>query len=427
MKRAKHRAWRIDALDPRGGLAFASYRSADLLTDDQSSADGPGVFIEAPDFRVENISSRAIGLAAGERSFQIGLFLRDSEVAFETLADLVEFVRRCYLRGAGGGGADGNSLPFTPGEGPPPDIPPLDQIYYENLEGAEYFRKDVETFSILTQKLSCEAGRSIETQSSPWNVKAEDAVIRAGDMARGAVVSLVRGASVIILEMLRRYPLSGSERELIRWYIDAESLGCALRRLNVFWHIHKSPYAKVLIAAIQTIQGKIRGHLHRLPIHPDSPPEFVILDSLFRWPVGVRPIDPVDDLARWPIPAEVNLHIESGLATGSVLELISSIQSSPIVIETSARMNATLVFDIALLGATHITWESQQYPGVGNLTQLSPQRGSSSSSPIDLAELRITCSAENACAWIVDQMPRLIFPEALEKIILQTAVKSYAD
>lgn len=109
-------AWRFDALDARGGLAFASYRGPDLIGETTLNGDLPGVFIGAPEFQPLNLPNRAMGLAAGRHAFQTGLFLGPDEVGFESLDDLVEFTRRCYLRGGAGDGAG-------PGGGVPPILP----------------------------------------------------------------------------------------------------------------------------------------------------------------------------------------------------------------------------------------------------------------------------------------------------------------
>lgn len=105
-------AWRLDAMDPLGGLAFASYRASENLA---SSLDTgiPAIFIGAPTFQPVSLTNRAIGLAASRRSFQAGLFLRGDEVGFPDLEDVIEFVRRCYVRGGSGGGS-------APGGGPLP-------------------------------------------------------------------------------------------------------------------------------------------------------------------------------------------------------------------------------------------------------------------------------------------------------------------
>ena len=115
------RKWRIDTLDARGGLAFASWRDDNLLNGKDLKREPPSIFVGAPQFRPEPVVNRMIALSAGRGAFQTGLFIDGVEVSFPTPADVAEFVRRACLSGGGGDGADGGG-----GETPPPrpDGPP---------------------------------------------------------------------------------------------------------------------------------------------------------------------------------------------------------------------------------------------------------------------------------------------------------------
>ena len=113
------KAWFIDALDARAGLAFASYRQPDL-TEENPDIDLPCVFFEPPSFRPEAVSSRGPAFAASQGSLQLGLFLQEAEIGFPTLEDVIEFVRRAFLRSAGGDGSSG----IGPGVPVPPDVGP---------------------------------------------------------------------------------------------------------------------------------------------------------------------------------------------------------------------------------------------------------------------------------------------------------------
>lgn len=98
----------IDALDGRGGVAFASLRGADL-TAEKLTPDSPSWHLAAPDFEPVPLGSRATGLAATARmGFQLGLSMDgEAEVAFPTLEALADYVRRLYLSGGGGDGTGG--------------------------------------------------------------------------------------------------------------------------------------------------------------------------------------------------------------------------------------------------------------------------------------------------------------------------------
>jgi hypothetical protein len=97
--------WFIDAIDPRGGLAVATWRESDLLDEKGALPEGPSIFVGPPTFVPELVASRATGFALARVSGQIGLFDDKGEIPFKGPAEVVEFVRRTYLRGAGGDGA----------------------------------------------------------------------------------------------------------------------------------------------------------------------------------------------------------------------------------------------------------------------------------------------------------------------------------
>jgi hypothetical protein len=101
-------AWRIDAIDGLGGLAFVSWRPMDLIIG-QANLDLPSYAITAPDFRPEPLSSRAVGFAATRRGFQLGVWSGDEELSFATLEAVSQFVMRIYIIAAGRGGSGGTT------------------------------------------------------------------------------------------------------------------------------------------------------------------------------------------------------------------------------------------------------------------------------------------------------------------------------
>jgi len=113
-------AWRIDSLDARAGLAFASWRGADLMSP-SPQLDQPAVFLSPPTFQPEAVANRAVGFSASRGRAQLGVYLEEAELAFESLEALTEFVRRAYLAGGGGdaaGGGGGVGPPRAPEVGP---------------------------------------------------------------------------------------------------------------------------------------------------------------------------------------------------------------------------------------------------------------------------------------------------------------------
>ncbi|NHN90496.1 hypothetical protein [Acetobacter sicerae] len=108
--------WYIDALDPRSGRAFASYRKNGLQDVMDLDAAEVTYFLEPPAFAPVQVS-RSIAFSATRYQFQAGLFDENGELPFNQLDDVMEFVRRSYLRR--GGGAGGGPEPGVTPEPPP--------------------------------------------------------------------------------------------------------------------------------------------------------------------------------------------------------------------------------------------------------------------------------------------------------------------
>ena len=119
-------AWRLDALDARGGLAFATWRGEENGNACEPDSESRSVFIGAPGFQPEIVANRSIAFSSARGLFQPGLFVKKEEITFRTVAAVAEFVRRTYLSGGGGDGSDdgGGDVPPLP-EDPDgrPDLP----------------------------------------------------------------------------------------------------------------------------------------------------------------------------------------------------------------------------------------------------------------------------------------------------------------
>lgn len=116
--------WHIDALSPADGFVFASWRAAGRDPWEQADEDGEvtqTVFMRAPAFEPEP-ASPAQGFGAVHAGFQERVFDLggETELGFDDLGALREFVRRLYL-GSGPGSTGG----APPERGPPPDLGPV--------------------------------------------------------------------------------------------------------------------------------------------------------------------------------------------------------------------------------------------------------------------------------------------------------------
>ena len=105
-------AWYLDAWAVRDGVAFASVRPANSV-DARNT-----VFVSVPDLQPTPVGRITTALGATRRGFQAGLRDYDGEeVAFDSLAQVREIVRRGYLGGGlGPGGAATPAFPLPPTE-----------------------------------------------------------------------------------------------------------------------------------------------------------------------------------------------------------------------------------------------------------------------------------------------------------------------
>jgi hypothetical protein len=121
--RNEGRRWFIDALDADGGIAFASFRRVDEGDDDVFGEEN-AVVMAAPHFHPSPVSNRALSLGAINRAAQSGVYVDGREVSFDSLDQLVEFVRKVYVGGGANGSAPNPETPPVPPEGPRGDGPP---------------------------------------------------------------------------------------------------------------------------------------------------------------------------------------------------------------------------------------------------------------------------------------------------------------
>lgn len=109
------RDWYIEAWSVRDGLAFASYRTAGSIANHERT-----VFIGVPGLEAVPLGRISPALWATRANFQDRLLTeKGEEIAFSTLAQVRELVRRGYLAGGIGPGPGGEG-----GEGPDRGGPP---------------------------------------------------------------------------------------------------------------------------------------------------------------------------------------------------------------------------------------------------------------------------------------------------------------
>ncbi|MEU1973179.1 hypothetical protein ABZ477_16105 [Microbacterium sp. NPDC019599] len=411
--------WRIDALDARGGICFASKRSADLLGT-EIDLDRPAVWLAAPDFVPRRLASRAPAMAATRGTFQLGVFIRDSELSFTDLDHLAEFVRRVYLA-RGGDNPEGPSAAGAPTEGPPPTAPgPLPESAFSSrlLELGSRWNAE-------SRGLGGGDGKGGET--APFSVEVplfspplpEDERVREW---RAVAVELARGFARIAAEMVARGPADRDPTSYGGWLRSLRKLAAAALKLGV-WDTLDRGEAWPDDSTLFSWAGERYLAAHDIPGQPGTsvtsdPMEKVrylltgLLDGTrrelssaglsFELAVGGRE-DPYEDLRRWPLPADRALRAGMDPAVATVATLLSRAVSTPGILSgTDATDRAILIFAICHLQPRPVS-SGAHAPGQGGWP------GPDIETLTDLVE--------HSWGWLRRELPTIVFTPDVEALV----------
>lgn len=220
------KAWHVDSLDRRAGIAFASLRHPALrhaIAIDEALA----IRVAPPDFEPETLASNATAFAATRAGFQWGLYSNEStEVAFPSVEALVEFVRRLYLRGGGGD--------FPPGGGEPPrgpdGGPPLDdagpaQPRSTAIDGVADLLFASKEFMKRSQELV-----SSRSPAKPFDAWCGDDA----DPVANANVRLARAGLSLLWTSLQRAPGTANKSAWTLWLVGAVPLARCFDRMQIW-------------------------------------------------------------------------------------------------------------------------------------------------------------------------------------------------
>lgn len=377
-------AWYIDSIDVRGGLAFASWRVSDLNYT-KIDLDRPAVFVSPPLFQPEAVTNRATGFSLARGQAQLGVYLEDNELAFGTIEELTEFVRRAYV-GSGGNDpdeGDGGGPPVLPE--PPPDVP---------LEGLGSIKKENKRSPInkiaseafnLAEEMDSEFQPDLTIKSEPFNATKSNL---STDIQSVAV--LVDGAREILFELVRRLPKNGTETEALqKWTRSAHSLGAALNRTGLWSTIIEGPDWDIF--------NKLGPY------------------GMWSYWESVTSLggDPVDHLTYWPLPTEFANNFEITKDNPSAFHLLSSTSANPSQLvakklsptNLGARVESVLLFCAAYL-----------------LSESKPRGYFWGNREAREAEEKLM--VYEATDWLLRQWPTLIFPARVEQIIGTAATLS---
>ena len=406
-------AWHIDSIDARAGLAFASWRLSDLELE-QLDLDRSAVFLSPPFFQPEALMNRTIGFSAARGRGQLGVFVGGAELAFETLEDLTEFVRRAYVGSgsgdAGGGGGGGGGPPPTP-DGPPPEVPEGGL----GIEEEGVFQHPVimaaRAAADVAAKLSYEAGSPVKTHN--FQIGSDEAETIAKTTA------LVDGATEMLLELLRRFPTRLDDSAIETWSRSAQSVGGTITQLELWADIVGGPYGDRLDRLVRSMLPRTEELSDVADVLPvlfgaTSIDQIVYFRhrpysaaNWTRWKDG----DPVDDLARWPLPNDLKVLAINNQDYPSVFSLMCAINANPTILSSTYPVPAVRAWSILLFAAAHLLAESRQ----------SMRRSWLLPEAISGARRSLTQAAGN---WLFQQWPKTLFPAPVELAIREASTLS---
>jgi hypothetical protein len=379
-------AWRIDSLDARAGAAVASWRGADLALP-APDMDCPAVFVTAPYFQPQAVRGRAIGFGASRGPAQLGLFIGETEAGFDSLLEVQELVRRAYLSSGGGdqpggGGIDGRPRPPDEPEGPveePEPQPGEEDVRARKGSAIAALRVWSEIALGFAEAIHVGQEGIVPTRNiTPPSV---------GPQTGPAGAGMIQGYVILNAELLRRRPPQRDSRAFVDWVDALARLDAAAARLGL-WNT-SPPWRTVKLSS--TLEGL------------DLP--------LVRRFHQIQDTDPLDDLSAWPLPADLAALVGAGGPDRSTCHLVGAATGAPLRVlapmaKASDRAMAVLVFAAARLAAidagnTALLWRDSRMNDVWF-------------NQVEQAAMR----------WLADQMPRMIFPEAVEAVIADAAAVS---
>lgn len=384
--------WRIDTIDPRGGLSFVSWREETLFGDGPLE-DAPVFYIGAPSFTPVAVANRSVALAAERQGFQLGLLDDEGEVAFETLDEVAEFMRRLYLSNSRGDSADGGAAPPLPRPegGSPPEAG--EPIIDSPLSGA------VADFVQLSRNQ--QRGRSALAE---WEI-----ALRGG----AGLQTLAHGAEILMLELLYRFPTDSAGLE--RWRASSVRLASIVGRLG----LSRIMRSKTIRAACRHFLDEEWSRFE--PVNVSSDGEAVaaalmVMAHQTHWHYwhgapGIgngTGMDPMDELSALPLPERLvvalNLPPETASSAATV---VSATLGSPALMAGAPELEAILLLAacriVAFDGSPHVASTAATWPHFNwdDATH----------------DVRFTALLEAAREWLQDNLPNRVFHPEVEAMI----------
>ena len=240
------RAWYIDSLDARGGIAFASLRDAESDYQEDTPKSLQHAYIAPPYFVPTLGVNRATALGAGRACFQLGFFAEDTEVAFPSLEALAEFVRRVYLRSNGNAdGPGGSPIPRAP-EGGAPDSPAYELDEESDYPGDAEPQRNEDSGYVVKMRALLSEMKKVGEVLSPGKDSSSDLGEQLAELqsfyqkeAAATLPNLLGSAVEILDEVLRRIPTNLDPHAMRIWLEASKRLDCCFSAIGI-WSLFRS-------------------------------------------------------------------------------------------------------------------------------------------------------------------------------------------
>ena len=310
--------WFIDVLDPRAGAVFATKRIADLQNPGCLNAtdNGPTFFIGPPSFIPERVE-RSVGFAMARAQGQLGLFVSEQEVPFDSLAEIGEFARRVYLGGAAGDDPAENGVPPPP-QGPEGGEPPENIEGLPRMERGEPSTDPVAAWLALADEMRNKSGElppiasslakkmrnEVNEQTTGFSsLVAALSPLHPTASAEKSVQRLIRGALCVLQELSRRHPdLNARDTDRLQWHTSMHRFVAIATRMGLWSPMRRELKRNGMTDTWERTFIIGTGHLEEL-VHG------LLFDSHSRsiywyWlqPIVGLTTDPFEDLAMLPVP-----------------------------------------------------------------------------------------------------------------------------
>lgn len=440
--------WYIDALDVRAGRAFASLRGA--VSEHTTSIDNfeGTYFIAAPYFSPELLADATLALAATRGSYQQGVYDEEGEVPFNSLGEIIDFVRRLYLNG-GGTAPDGGGPPPAPdgGEGPPGGM------YLEAREGVEASSAEAQD---IVQKLASLDTNLLYFRSDIANCKRGDSVETSFSEARALTSPrpdtfhpsylLGRIYSELWLELLGRIPRGSDPKAWAAWIDSLFTLNEIGIELRLFHWYAFTGVGKSIAENVENITDSyVRSHNIELAetINRQTnsifwafafkyfreTPAYIEYRYWYRYPERLfeslarrgNHLQSHIELGLIPVPKIATQNMNFGTIKSeqaSLLNFLMLVCSKPDQVQTSATGNATKAkLDLLILAASLIVMEpkiTRRFSYLG---------GPDAQLDLEVFHAGIVSEALN---WLHDNLPKHAFNGALEEMIDQAKSLIYS-